>query len=140
MFAPTTKSKIIAILSIEVSQSNADQLGVLMGAIEAIDSGAMVDPIESLITQIESIQAIATSPASLKLSGMIQAKTVRWQQNGGAGVGTTQTLNQLKNQLRALLGIARTDASAVGVSMIRSDRYSLTGWGSSYTDWRFLAW
>jgi hypothetical protein len=140
MFALTTKAKIITILSIEVSQANADELGNLLSAIEAIDGGAMVDPIESLVAQIESIQAIATSPASLKLSGMIQAKTVRWQQNGGAGVGTMQTLNQLKNQLRALLGIARTDAAAVGVSMIRSDRYSLTGWGSTYTDWRFLAW
>lgn len=138
MFASTTKAKIITILAIEVSQFNADELGSLLGTIEAIDSGVMVDPIESLITQIESIQAIATSPASLKLSGMIQAKTVKWQQNGGAGLGTQQTLNQLKNQLRDLLGIARTNAS--GVSMVRTDRYSLTGWGSTYSDWRFLSW
>lgn len=140
MFATTTKAKIITILAIEVSQVNADELGSLLSTIEAIDSGSMVDPIESLIAQIESIQAIATSPASLKLSGMIQAKTVKWQANGGAGVGTGQTLNQLKNQLRSLLGIARTDAAAVGVSMVRTDRYSLSGWSSFYTDWRFLAW
>jgi hypothetical protein len=93
-----------------------------------------------LVAQIESIQAIATSPASLKLSGMIQAKTVKWQQNGGAAAGTGQALNQLKNQLRALLGIARTDAATRGVCMVRSDRYSTTGWGSTYTDWRFLSW
>lgn len=140
MFASTTKAKIITILSIEVSQFNADSLGELLSTIEGIDNGAMVEPIESLIAQIESIQAIATSASNLKLAGMIQAKTVKWQPNGGAGVGTMQTLNQLKNQLRTMLGIARTDAAAVGVSMIRTDRYSLTGWGNTYTDWRFLAW
>lgn len=138
MFAATTKAKIITILAIEISQFNTDDLGSLLSTIEAIDSGAMVDPIESLIAQIESMQAIATSPASLKLSGMIQAKTVKWQQNGGAGLGTQQSLNQLKNQLRDLLGIARTDTN--GVSMVRTDRYSLTGYGSTYSDWRFLAW
>jgi hypothetical protein len=138
MFAPVTKSKIISILSIEITQTNSDNLDRLMDAIEAIDGGAMIAPIESLITQIESVTAIANSPASLKLAGMIQAKTVKWQLGGGAGLGTQQNLNQLKNQLRALLGIARTDT--VGVTMIRSDRYSLTGWSSTYTDWRFLAW
>lgn len=138
MFALTTKAKIISILLIEISQRNSDQLGDLLSTIEAIDGGAMIAPIESLIAQIESLQSLATSPASLKLSGMIQAKTVKWQENGGAGLGTKQVLNDLKNQLRALLGIARTGSR--GVSMVRSDRYSLTGYGNSFTDWRFLAW
>ena len=138
MFDPTTKARIITILSIEVNQANADELGALLTTIESIDSGAMVDPIETLIAQIESIQSIATSPASLKLAGMIKADVVEWQRNGGAATGIGQQLNQLKNQLRDLLGISRVNSC--GVSMIRSDRYSLTGWGSTYTDWRFLAW
>jgi hypothetical protein len=140
MFAVTTKAKIMTLLAIEVSQINSDQLGGLLTTIEAIDSGAMVIPIEDLIARIESLSTTATSASNLKLAGMIQAKTVKWQLGGGAGLGTNQALSQLKNQLRALLGIARTDAAACGVRMIRSDRYSLTGWGSTYTDWRFLAW
>jgi hypothetical protein len=138
MFDPSTKSKILAILSIALSQKNADELGILLTEIEAIDMGAMVQPIESLVAQIQSIQEIASSPSSLKLSGMVKADVVEWQPNGGAGVGIALQLNQLKNQLRDLLGLAPARSNAV--SMVRSDRYSLTGWSSTYSDWRFLSW
>lgn len=138
MFSSLTKPKIIAILSIEVTQTNADQLGLVLSAIDAIDNGSMVAPIESLVAQIESIQEIATSPASLKLAGMIKADVVEWQKGGGAAAGVGQQLDILKNKLRALLGF--TPSGSQGVSMVRSDKYSLAGWGSTYTDWRFLAW
>lgn len=139
MFSPLTKSKIVLILSIEVTQQNADELGTLLSAIEVIDSGTLIAPIESLIAQIESVQAIASSPASLKLNGMIRADVVEWQKGQGASSGVAKQLAELKNQLRAMLGIARTN-TANGVTMMRSDRYSLTGYGSNCTDWRFLAW
>jgi hypothetical protein len=140
MFSPLTKPKIVSILSIEITQQNADELGTLLSAIEVIDSGNLVAPIESLIAQIESVQAIASSPASLKLNGMIKADVVEWQKGQGASSGVAKQLAELKNQLRAMLGIARSNAASGGVTMMRSDRYSLTGYGSTYTDWRFLAW
>jgi hypothetical protein len=140
MFSPLTKPKIVSILSIEINQKNADELGTLLSAIEVIDSGTLVAPIENLITQIESVQAIASSPASLKLNGMIRADVVEWQKGQGASSGVAKQLAELKNQLRVMLGIARTNAASGGVTMMRSDRYSLTGYGSTYTDWRFLAW
>lgn len=138
MFSPLTKPKIVSILSIEITQKNADELGTLLSAIEVIDSGNLVSPIEDLIVQIESVQSIASSPASLKLNGMIKADVVEWQKGQGASSGVAKQLAELKNQLRAMLGIARTGSS--GVSMVRTDRYSLAGYGSTYTDWRFLAW
>lgn len=138
MFSLLTKPKIVSILSVEITQQNADQLGTLLNAIEVIDNGSLVDPIESLITQIESLQAIASSPSSLKLNGMIQADVVHWQKGQGASSGAAKQLADLKNQLRAMLGIARS--GSCGVSMVRSDRYSMTGWSSTYTDWRYLAW
>lgn len=140
MFSPLTKPKILSILSIEITQTNADELGNLLSAIEVIDSGNLVSPIEDLIVQIESVQAIASSPSSLKLNGMIKADVVEWQKGQGASSGVAKQLAELKNQLRAMLGIARSNAASGGVTMMRSDRYSLTGWGSTYTDWRFLAW
>ena len=140
MFSPLTKPKIVSILSIEITQANADELGNLLSAIEVIDSGNLVSPIEDLIVQIESVQAIASSPASLKLNGMIKADVVEWQKGQGASSGVAKQLAELKNQLRAMLGIARSNAASGGVTMMRSDRYSLTGYGSTYTDWRFLAW
>jgi hypothetical protein len=138
MFDPSTKGKILTILSIQISQKNSDQLGTILNEIDSIDNGSMVAPIEALVSQIESIQQIASSPASLKLSGMIKADVVEWQPNGGAGVGVKQQLKELKNQLRDLLGLSRSSDSSV--TMSRSDAYSLAGRGSQYSDWRFLAW
>lgn len=140
MFNPQTKTKIVSILSIQITQENADNLGALLSAIEIVDNGTLIAPIESLIAEIESVQAIASSPASLKLNGMIRADVVEWQPGQGASSGVAKQLAGLRNQLRAMLGIARSNAANDGVTMTRSDRYSLAGWGSTYTDWRFLAW
>ncbi len=140
MFSPLIKPKIISILSIEITQENADELGTMLSAIEVIDNGVMVAPIEDLIVQIELLQATASSPASLKLNGMIKADVVEWQKGQGASSGVAKRLAELKNQLRAMLGIARTNTANGGVTMMRSDRYSLTGYGSTYTDQMFLAW
>lgn len=138
MFDPSTKPKILSILAIELNQVNANQIGTLLTDIAAIDGGSLIAPIESLIAQIESTQLLIDSPASLKLSGMIQAKTVKWQPNGGAGLGAMQSLNRLKNQLRDLLGLANPNSGST--VMVRKDRYSRTGLGGNYSDWRLLAW
>jgi hypothetical protein len=127
----------MSVLSIQITQENSDRLGAILGEIDSIDNGSMVAPIETLLTQIESIQQIAVSPSSLKLSGMIKADVVEWQPNGGAGAGIKLQLKELKDQLRGLLGLGRVDDS---VTMCRGDRYSLAGRGGYYSDWRFLAW
>jgi hypothetical protein len=137
MFNPSTKARIMSVLSIQITQENSDRLGAILGEIDSIDNGSMVAPIETLLTQIESIQQIAVSPSSLKLSGMIKADVVEWQPNGGAGAGIKLQLKELKGQLRDLLGLGRVDDS---VTMRRGDRYSLAGRGGYYSDWRFLAW
>jgi hypothetical protein len=135
MFNPETKSKILTIFAIPLTQDNATQLGDRLDAIELIDDGSMVYPIEDLIDSIESIESIISSPTGLQSAGMIKADVVEWRQ--GASLGTVDRYNQLKNRLGELLGLARSGGQP---SMVRTDRYSLTGWGSTYTDWRFIAW
>lgn len=138
-FAPTTLKTLVPMLSIPVTAANVKVVADILTGIEAINGGLFVSEIETLISQILAIKATALSPASLAQSGMIKADVVEWQRGAGAGAGIVAQYKLLMNNLYSLLGLS--NPSNTGVSMHRSDRYSLTGGSRSIIDdWRFISW
>lgn len=139
MFATTTLSTLMVLLSVPITDTNTTTVSSILTGIEAINSGVFVTPIETLIGQITALQTNSLLPATLAQSGMIKADVVEWR-GGGAGAGAVAQYNVLMNKLYALLGLQNPRSQ--GISMYRSDRYSLTG-GSGYSiydDWRLIAW
>lgn len=141
IFAPTTLTNILMLLSAPLTGDNYLIVTKILVDIAAIDSGALVAQIESLLSEVLAIKASAGTPEGLSTAGMIQADLVHWRQS--AAGGTVARYRQLLTQLFSLLGLPNPNDGAM--SMVRSDRYSLAGnsnhyGGGIYEDWSYLAW
>lgn len=142
-FAETTTTNIMMLLSAPLTGDNYTVVIKILADIAAIDSGALVAQIESLVGEILAIKANAGTAEGLYTAGMIQADLVHWRQ--GAASGAIARYRQLLTQLFSLLGLPNPNDGSM--SMVRSDRYSLASSGGNnryvggiYEDWSYLAW
>ena len=137
VFANTTLTTVMTLVSVPFTAGNYAAMQKILTDIQAINGGVLVAKIETLVAEIQAIETSGATAEGLAATGMIRADLVEWKHS--AANGAVARYHQLMSRLYALIGLPNPRGS--GISMVRSDRYSLAnGGGGINDDWSYITW